>query len=119
MDERGWDDIGYNFILCNDKEDQQQIYMGRGWTYIGAHCKGYNNESLGIGIAGNYTGIKSLNVFKSLIQCGIMQNYIMKNFTLIRYDPSSKAYEYYLQYLRNDTDLQYNNQASDQTVSCQ
>ncbi|CAF3928014.1 unnamed protein product [Rotaria sordida] len=46
MDERGWDDIGYNFILCNDKEDQQQIYMGRGWTYIGAHCKGYNNESL-------------------------------------------------------------------------
>ncbi|CAF1270585.1 unnamed protein product, partial [Rotaria sordida] len=47
MDERGWDDIGYNFILCNDKEDQQQIYMGRGWTYIGAHCKGYNNESLG------------------------------------------------------------------------
>ncbi|CAF1304118.1 unnamed protein product, partial [Rotaria sordida] len=119
MDERGWDDIGYNFILCNDNEDQQQIYTGRGWTYIGTHCKGYNGESLGIGIIGNYTGIKSLNVFKSLIQCGIMQNYIIKNFTLIRYYASNDAYEYYLQYLRNDTDLQYSNQGSNQTVSCQ
>ncbi|CAF3426163.1 unnamed protein product, partial [Rotaria sp. Silwood2] len=43
---RNWDDIAYNFMLCNDNDDQQQIYIGRGWTYAGAHCKGYNERSL-------------------------------------------------------------------------
>ncbi|CAF3110068.1 unnamed protein product [Rotaria sp. Silwood2] len=47
MDRLGWFDIGYNFIICNDDRDQQQIYSGRGWKYIGAHCKGYNFKSLG------------------------------------------------------------------------
>ncbi|CAF3646700.1 unnamed protein product [Rotaria sp. Silwood1] len=31
MDTRGWADIGYNFLICNDNNDQQQIYRGRGW----------------------------------------------------------------------------------------
>ncbi|CAF3108554.1 unnamed protein product, partial [Rotaria sp. Silwood2] len=44
MDIRGWDDIGYSFLICND---QQHIYRGRGWTSIGAHCIGYNSRSLG------------------------------------------------------------------------
>ncbi|CAF3735001.1 unnamed protein product [Rotaria sp. Silwood1] len=47
MDTRGWADIGYNFLICNDNNDQQQIYRGRGWRYIGAHCVGYNFISLG------------------------------------------------------------------------
>jgi hypothetical protein len=47
MDGRGWADIGYNFLLCNDNDDQQQIYRGRGWSYVGAHCIGYNFRSLG------------------------------------------------------------------------
>jgi hypothetical protein len=47
MDGNGWADIGYNFLLCNDNDDQQQIYRGRGWTYNGAHCIGYNFRSLG------------------------------------------------------------------------
>ncbi|CAF2617832.1 unnamed protein product [Rotaria sp. Silwood2] len=47
IDTLGWYDIGYSFIICNDNHDRQQIYMGRGWEYIGAHCKGYNSRSLG------------------------------------------------------------------------
>ncbi|CAF1151191.1 unnamed protein product [Didymodactylos carnosus] len=47
MDKRGWTDIGYNFLICNDNNDQQKIYRGRGWTYVGAHCVGYNFKSLG------------------------------------------------------------------------
>ncbi|CAF1071431.1 unnamed protein product [Rotaria sordida] len=47
IDERGWVDIGYNFLICNDNDDQQQIYRGRGWRYVGAHCIGYNFMSLG------------------------------------------------------------------------
>ena len=47
MDTLRWSDIAYNFIICNDNHDQQEIYQGRGWKYIGAHCKGYNTRSLG------------------------------------------------------------------------
>ncbi|CAF1032876.1 unnamed protein product [Rotaria sp. Silwood1] len=28
MDTQGWADIGYNFLICNYNEDQQQIYRG-------------------------------------------------------------------------------------------
>lgn len=47
MDKSNWSDIGYNFIICGDNDDQQEIYKGRGWKYIGAHCLGYNDKSLG------------------------------------------------------------------------
>ncbi|CAF0942429.1 unnamed protein product [Rotaria sordida] len=46
MNKQNWADIGYNFILCGDNDDQQQIYTGRGWNFTGAHCKTYNNRSL-------------------------------------------------------------------------
>ncbi|CAF1362666.1 unnamed protein product [Rotaria sp. Silwood1] len=47
MDIQGWADIGYNFLICNYNDDQQQIYRGRGWIYRGAHCRDYNYDSLG------------------------------------------------------------------------
>ncbi|CAF4596147.1 unnamed protein product, partial [Rotaria sp. Silwood2] len=47
MDTQNWDDIGYNFILCDDTGDQQQIYTGRGWKFTGAHCISFNKRSLG------------------------------------------------------------------------
>jgi len=47
MDERKFADISYNFLLCNDNDDQQHIYEGRGWKDSGAHCIGYNSVSLG------------------------------------------------------------------------
>jgi N-acetylmuramoyl-L-alanine amidase len=47
IDKRGWADIGYNFLICNDNDNQQRIYRGRGWTHVGAHCIGYNYRSLG------------------------------------------------------------------------
>ncbi|CAF3702728.1 unnamed protein product [Rotaria sp. Silwood1] len=47
MDISDWPDIGYHFLICNDNDDQQQIYRGRGWLYMGAHCIGYNFKSLG------------------------------------------------------------------------
>ncbi|CAF1172905.1 unnamed protein product [Rotaria sordida] len=37
-----WSDIGLNFFLCNENDDQKQIYQGRGWKNIGAYCLGYN-----------------------------------------------------------------------------
>ncbi|CAF0739786.1 unnamed protein product [Didymodactylos carnosus] len=105
MDERRWADIGYSFFICGDNNDAQQVYRGRGWKYVGAHCLGYNFKSLGIGIIRNYTNIKCLNAFKSLIQCGITQNDIVKNFTLVGDLESIDIYEYYLKYFKNNTDL--------------
>ncbi|CAF1153311.1 unnamed protein product [Didymodactylos carnosus] len=51
MNQKGYDDIVYNFIICGDDENdntsQQQIYTGRGWKSLGAHCITYNSKSLG------------------------------------------------------------------------
>jgi N-acetylmuramoyl-L-alanine amidase len=41
-----WDDIGYNFLVA----DNGEIFQGRGWNYTGAHCKGFNAQSIGTNI---------------------------------------------------------------------
>ena len=67
---------------------------------------------------GNYTTKNTLNTFKSLIQCGIAKNSIVNNFTLVGDLYSTDIYEYYLEYFRNDTDLQYSNQDSKTKFFC-
>lgn len=44
MDARGWADIGYNFLV----DDEGRIYEGRGWTTLGAHASGHNEETIGV-----------------------------------------------------------------------
>ncbi|CAF2645489.1 unnamed protein product [Rotaria sp. Silwood2] len=119
MDTLGWADIGFNFLICNYNDDQQQIYRGRGWINRGAHCRDYNYNSLGIGNIGNYATRKSLSTFKSLIKCGITKNAIVQNFILVGHDSSTDIYEYYLQYFSNDSEFQYNNQADSIQYFCQ
>lgn len=41
---QGWSDVGYHFIIKLDGT----IEAGRPITKIGAHCKGYNQGSIGI-----------------------------------------------------------------------
>lgn len=36
MESKGWDDIGYNFMIGGDGA----VYEGRGWDSQGAHTKG-------------------------------------------------------------------------------
>ena len=43
MDDRGWWDIGYNFLIGQDG----RIYEGRGFSVQGAHCSGWNTQTLG------------------------------------------------------------------------
>jgi len=73
----------------------------------------------GIGVIGNYTSKRSLTAFKSLIQCGIGNNNIIKKFTLVGHKHTPDIYDYYLKYFRNDTDLRYSNQANGTQVFCQ
>jgi len=46
---RGWKDIGYHFVIRPDGE----IEVGRMLPDIGAHCEGYNLDSVGTCLIGN------------------------------------------------------------------
>ncbi len=58
--DRGWDTIGYHFVIDNGSDDRQdgQIETGPRWTkqMDGAHCKAGSMNSRGIGIClvGNF-----------------------------------------------------------------
>ncbi|XP_010997206.3 N-acetylmuramoyl-L-alanine amidase [Camelus dromedarius] len=51
QDTRGWDDIGYSFVVGSDG----YVYEGRGWYWVGAHTRGYNSRGFGVALIGNYT----------------------------------------------------------------
>ncbi|AKY03782.1 endolysin [Streptomyces phage Amela] len=43
----GWSGIGYNFVVDQDGN----IYEGRGWDLVGAHCPNHNTSGIGVQIA--------------------------------------------------------------------
>lgn len=49
---RGFDDIGYHFVVTRDG----WIEEGRRVDYVGAHCKGQNSRSVGICMVGGVNG---------------------------------------------------------------
>ncbi|CAF0781948.1 unnamed protein product [Rotaria sordida] len=107
MDTRNWSDIGYNFLVGGDG----YIFEGRGWNYTGAHCRGYNPQSIGIGVIGDYTSIqpsKSLvNAVISLITCGISFGFIQANYTFLGHWGYG-IIEYYMLHLnRSSNSIQY------------
>uniref|UniRef100_A0A8C8WB02 Peptidoglycan recognition protein 2 n=1 Tax=Panthera leo TaxID=9689 RepID=A0A8C8WB02_PANLE len=51
QDTRGWDDIGYSFVVGSDG----YVYEGRGWHWVGAHTRGHNSRGFGVAFVGNYT----------------------------------------------------------------
>jgi N-acetyl-anhydromuramyl-L-alanine amidase AmpD len=46
---KGWSNVGYHFFI----EKSGTIKKGRDIDKFGAHCKGYNKESIGICLSGN------------------------------------------------------------------
>ncbi len=46
--ERGWDDVGYHYIIRRDGT----IEVGRMESVVGAHCRGQNSRSIGICLVG-------------------------------------------------------------------
>jgi N-acetylmuramoyl-L-alanine amidase len=49
--ERGWDDVGYHFIIRRDGE----IEVGRTLDVVGAHVAGHNTDSIGTCLIGRET----------------------------------------------------------------
>ncbi len=51
------DDIGYHAgveLVTNQDVSYYEILLGRMWDRVGAHTKGYNEDSLGICFVGNF-----------------------------------------------------------------
>ena len=56
---RGWDDIGYHYLVDTDG----RLRVGRRVGKVGAHCKGENGFSIGISLMGRYdTGYETPNL---------------------------------------------------------
>ncbi|XP_019636421.1 PREDICTED: peptidoglycan-recognition protein SC2-like [Branchiostoma belcheri] len=83
MDSRGWDDIGYNFLVGGDGD----VFEGRGWDVRGAHAgPDWNGRSIGICFMGNFTDTlpseEAITAGKMLIQLSVQRNKLMANYTL-------------------------------------
>ena len=58
--QRGFDEIGYHFLILNENTDPELassgtdgfIQFGRSLNKMGAHCLGQNNKSIGIALVG-------------------------------------------------------------------
>ncbi|XP_055950793.1 peptidoglycan recognition protein-like [Argiope bruennichi] len=76
MDDKGWWDIAYNFLIGGDG----RVYVGVGFHNVGEHTINYNDISIGVAFLGNFDNmmptVQMLNVTKGLINCGIKKGYL-------------------------------------------
>nr|QZM06962.1 peptidoglycan recognition protein 3 [Sepioteuthis lessoniana] len=82
MNTNNWSDIGYNFLVGEDR----RVYEARGWNRTGAHTKYYNNVSIAISVMGNYMSRlprpTALKAVQNMIACGVQKGYIVRNYKL-------------------------------------
>ncbi|KAH9375600.1 hypothetical protein HPB48_013816 [Haemaphysalis longicornis] len=82
MDTRGWDDLGYSFLIGGDG----RVYVSRGWDRSGRHTFGYNDVALAVSFMGDFSrrlpSRAALWSLYRLIQCGLAQGKIHPSFTL-------------------------------------
>ncbi len=48
--QKGWEGLGYHYVIQKNGE----IWKGRPEHYHGSHCVGYNTQSIGICMSGNF-----------------------------------------------------------------
>ncbi|KAM6111702.1 N-acetylmuramoyl-L-alanine amidase-like [Phoenicopterus ruber ruber] len=83
QDTRGWDDIGYSFVVGSDG----YLYQGRGWHWVGAHTKGYNSKGYGVGYVGDFSATLPdpdtiALVRDGLLPCAVRTGRLRHNYTL-------------------------------------
>jgi N-acetylmuramoyl-L-alanine amidase len=82
MDDRGWNDIGYSFLIGEDG----RVYEGRGWNVVGAHTQYYNSVAFGFSVMGNFMLIlpneAALTALQTVISCGVQQGYIRGDYEM-------------------------------------
>ncbi|XP_062454331.1 N-acetylmuramoyl-L-alanine amidase [Rhea pennata] len=83
QDARGWDDIGYSFVVGSDG----YLYEGRGWHWVGAHTRGYNRQGYGVSYVGDYTArppdADALALVRdAFLPCAVRAGRLRRNYTL-------------------------------------
>lgn len=82
IESRGWDDIGYNFLVGGDGA----VYVGRGWDIQGRHTKGYNEKSICIAFIGTFSKIvppkRQLCAAQRIIAKGIKMKKLTPDYNL-------------------------------------
>ncbi|OQV16840.1 putative Peptidoglycan-recognition protein SC2 [Hypsibius exemplaris] len=82
MDERGWSDIGYHFLIGGDGS----IFEGRDWSNIGAHVANHNRKGHGIVFLGNFMEVApteaALTAAKDLINYAVKERHLRPNYFL-------------------------------------
>ncbi|XP_059609203.1 peptidoglycan-recognition protein 1-like isoform X2 [Phlebotomus argentipes] len=82
MESRGWDDIGYNFLVGGDGS----AYEGRGWDKVGAHTKGFNVDSICIAFIGTFVKVtppeRQLVAAQKVIEWGVRTGKLSKDYKL-------------------------------------
>lgn len=77
--ERGWDKIGYHYVIGNgfklkhgdyDPNLDGKIETGRSLGQVGAHVKGFNRDSIGVCLVGDrlFTARQTLQALPELIK---------------------------------------------------
>nr|CAI5819937.1 unnamed protein product [Callosobruchus analis] len=88
MENNGWEDIGYNFMIGGDGN----IYECRGWGVHGAHDPRHNSKSIGICLFGNFEETKPLDAqlkaLKKLISCAASTNKVTQDYRIIGHKQS-------------------------------
>jgi hypothetical protein len=83
LEYKGWPDISYNFAVGGDGN----VYEGRGWSQVGAYTPGYDKDSIGICLIGNWTEEtppqNQLDAAQELIQYGVDQGMINPDYMVL------------------------------------
>ncbi|KAH9636322.1 hypothetical protein HF086_011263 [Spodoptera exigua] len=86
---RGFTDIGQSFLIGGNG----RIYEGAGWHRVGAHTLGYNRRSVAISFIGDFRkklpSAQALKALNSLLECGVMNNYLAKDYNLVAHSQLS------------------------------
>ncbi|XP_066906287.1 peptidoglycan-recognition protein SB2 isoform X6 [Halyomorpha halys] len=80
---KGYCDIGYSFVIGGDG----YIYEGRGWGKSGAHTYGFNCNSIGVGLIGDFNKniptSDMLDMLQLLIEEGVRIREISQQYKLV------------------------------------
>lgn len=98
--ERGWDDIGYHYVILNGhregykdgpgyvKADDGVVETGRPIKFTGAHCKGHNIGSIGLCIIGGikFTGAQLYDALPNTVLDLMTEHNITMNNVFFHYE---------------------------------
>ncbi|CAD7092418.1 unnamed protein product [Hermetia illucens] len=83
MNSNGWADIGYSFAIGGDGN----TYEGRGYNVVGAHAPGYNSQSIGLLLIGDFrkanAPAKMITAAKNFISSAVSAGKLSSSYKLI------------------------------------